>query len=89
MFVHFGGKKWASLRETIGIFSLDAIKHSAVNKEYLEHIHRGKNRDLRNISSIIIMKDEQVLYSPICSLTLIKRVQEIEKKITSINCGVK
>ncbi len=87
MFVHFGGKKWASLREAVGILTLDAIRSSPVNQEYLKHINRGKDRDLNGVSSMIILEDEGVFYSPICSLTLTKRIQELEKRIASTTVG--
>jgi len=88
MFIHFGGKKWASLREIVGIFTIDAVRDSAINQEYLRHVDKGRNRDLEGISSMIILEDKEIFCSPICSLTLIKRVQEMDKSISSTICGV-
>lgn len=80
MFLHLGKGQWTSLHKVVGIFNVAAIKGSTINQEYLQRCKsKSGGQGLDNASSLVVLEEEEVFCSPICSSTLTKRVSEMEK----------
>jgi hypothetical protein len=70
MFIHIGGRKTISDKKVVGIFNIETIINSNLNKAY----QRSIQKDQCDIKTIVIDRDNVTLCSKVSSFTVIKRV---------------
>lgn len=76
MFLHLGGDTTLPQKEIIGIFAYNHHSISPVNKEFLSSLSADKKivelSEIKEAKSYILT-DNKVYFSPISSVTLLKR----------------
>lgn len=80
MFIHIGGNVSVPKKEVIGIFDIDLIKKNNITKEFLD---LSKSEAMISVVSkeqktkSFVVTNTKVYYSPISSVTLKKRANNI------------
>lgn len=69
MFIHIGNRKIVSDKSIIGIFSVKTLKKSELNIKYLNKCDLSQ----RDIKTIVIDNNNEVILSKVSSFTIIKR----------------
>lgn len=80
MYIHIGGEKIVQASELIAIFDISIEKPSKISRQFMLNAQQAKS--MENISdedpkSIVITQDK-IYYSPISSMTLKKRAQQLQ-----------
>lgn len=70
MFIHIGEKKVISDKKIIGIFNIDTIINSELNKIYKKSFDKIQC----DIKTIVIDRDNMTLCSKVSPFTVIKRI---------------
>lgn len=88
MFIHLGGDVVVSKEEVIAILSTQLMKKTEVNREFMELAENDGFIDQitdRSTAKSVIITTKKIFLSPISSVTLKKRSDEIIETMDSSN----
>ncbi|NHN32284.1 extracellular matrix regulator RemB [Paenibacillus agricola] len=79
MFIHLGGEKIIRSSELVAIFDLSIEKSSKISKQYLSYANKEKKVEVigEEESKSLVVTKSKVYYSPISSMTLKKRANQL------------
>lgn len=80
MFIHLGGEKIIRASELVGIFDLSIEKSSRISKQFVQSAVKDKRFEIigEEESKSLVLTRTKVYYSPISSMTLKKRANQLQ-----------
>lgn len=85
MFIHIGGDTMVRLKDVIGIFDIHT-KDSPDNETLIENAKNRNDLEIVELGDIksYVVTNKKLYYSPISSLTLKKRAQNLELSVKEV-----
>jgi hypothetical protein len=79
LYIHLGGEKIVRASEVVAIFDISIEQYSKLSKQFTDHVRQSKRAETigdEEPKSIVVTADK-VYYSPISSMTLKRRANQL------------